>query len=106
MKTEPNLSEYCEWKKERKFIRNGEKITETSWEKRLVSGLPSGGPKKQPIPIRCAYCHGYVEVHVRQLKDKPGPPDHVEHIGIDDANHCKMGDTFTPPHQMSKNPVT
>ena len=53
--------------------------------------------------IRCAYCHGSIRVHRRQVEH--GPQDHAEHRSRADSEGCRGGHYFQGEHRMSVKPV-
>jgi hypothetical protein len=56
-----------------------------------------------PLPIRCAECHGEVRLHKQQTEN--GMRDHVEHKHRQDSKGCPKGEHFDGNHRMSMNPV-
>jgi hypothetical protein len=80
-------------------FRTADGQTELRWVVKSVKDI-----EKQDA-IRCAHCEGPVKIYRQRKED--GPADHVQHLSVDDAKHCKGGGTIGPddPHRMSSKPV-
>lgn len=55
--------------------------------------------------IRCAHCDGAVRLYRRRVDN--GQPDHVQHVSLEDARHCRGGGDLaeTDEHRMSSHRI-
>jgi hypothetical protein len=80
------------------YIRNGEKV----WDWKHVDVVELDGSVSSR-DIRCAHCHGKVQMHKQQVEH--GPQDHVRHHSRQDSEGCEAGHYFKGTHRMSSHPI-
>jgi hypothetical protein len=74
----------CEVK--RPYKRNGEKVLD--WKRVSVTEAL----QNDDSPVRCAECHGAVNLHGRHVAH--GPTPHAEHRSRQDSEYCPAGFYF------------